>query len=173
MDISIEQIISFIFNPAISGWLLLLKILFILVSLCLLGFIVFALIKSSWLKRSIIWDLQEILTYRPFGVSKVDKDWKIMKTGLETEKESEWKLSVIKADSALDNTLNRMNYVGQTLGERLDRLTTASLPNIEEVRLAHKIRNNIVHDPDYRLSLEEAKKAISAYEKALTDLQAL
>ena len=173
MDISIEQIILFIFNPAFSGWLLLLKILFIFISLCLLGFIVFALSKTSWLKRMIIWDLQEILTYRPFGVSKVDKDWKIIKAGLETEKESEWKLAVIKADSALDNTLNRMNYGGQTLGERLDRLTVASLPNIEELRRAHKIRNNIIHDPDYRLSLEEAKKAISAYEKALTDLQAL
>lgn len=169
----IEQIISFILNPAFSGWLLLLKILFILISLCFLGLIVFVLRKSNWLKWMIILDVREIFTHRPFGVSKVDKDWKIIKAGLETEKESEWKLSVIKADSTLDNALNRMGYGGQTLGERLDKLTTASLPNIEEVGQAHKLRNNIIHDPDYRLSLEGARKAISAYEKALTDLQAL
>lgn len=169
----IEQIISFILNPAFSGWLLLLKILFILISLCFLGLIVFILAKSKWLRWMIILDAEEIFTHRPFGVSKVDKDWKIIKAGLETEKESEWKLSVIKADSTLDNALNRMGYIGQTLGERLDKLTTASLPNIEEVGQARKLRNNIIHDPDYRLSLEEARKAISAYEKALTDLQAL
>jgi len=73
----------------------------------------------------------------------------------------------------LDDILKRMGYSGETLGERLNKLTIASLPNLEEAKEAHKIRNNIVHDPDYRLSLDEAKKTIETYERALTDLQAL
>jgi len=168
-----KEIISFLLEPKLSGWLLFLKILFIAASAVFLGFIIFALAKTSWLKRMIIWDLQEILTYRPFGVSKVEKSWQKIKAGLETGIESEYKLSVIKADKILDDTLNRMGFGGVSLGERLDKLTTASLPNLEEVRAAHKIRNNVIHDPDYRLSLEDARKAIAAYEKALTDLQAL
>jgi hypothetical protein len=87
--------------------------------------------------------------------------------------ESEYKLAVIEADSVLDDILKRMGFAGQTLGERLEKLTSASLTNIEEVREAHKTRNNIVHDPNYRLSLDEARKLISIYEKALVDLQAL
>jgi len=170
---TIEQIISFIFNPTFSGWLLVLKIIFVILSLLLFGFIIFALIKTTWLKRMIIWDLQEFLTYRPFGVSKVEGKWQKIKNRLESGIESEAKLAVIEADSMLDGILNRMGFGGRTLGERLDRLTAVSLPNIEEVRQAHKIRNNIVHDPTYRLDLEEAKKMISVYEKALTDLQAL
>jgi hypothetical protein len=54
----------------------------------------------------------------------------------------------------------------------LQKVTAGTLPNVEEVWEAHKIRNNIVHDPDYRLSLDEAKRALEIYEKALTDLQA-
>ena len=170
---NIEQIISFILNPTFSGWLLFFKILFIVFSLLFLGFIIFALFKTSWLKRMIIWDAQEFLTYRPFGVSKVVGKWQQIKKRLETGIESEAKLSIIEADKILDDTLKRMEFGGASLGERLERLTAASLPNIEEVKLAHKIRNNIIHDPTYRLDLEEAKKVISAYEKALTDLQTL
>jgi hypothetical protein len=169
----INQIISFILNPTFSGWLLFLKILFIFFSSLLLGFIIFALIKTTWLKRLIIWDLEEFLTYRHFGVSKVARKWERIKKRLEGGIESEAKLAIIEADSMLDGILERMGFGGKTLGERLDKLTTASLPNIEELREAHKIRNNIVHDPTYKLDLEEAKKVILAYEKALTDLQAL
>ncbi|PIR71619.1 MAG: hypothetical protein COU43_01525, partial [Candidatus Nealsonbacteria bacterium CG10_big_fil_rev_8_21_14_0_10_37_25] len=95
------------------------------------------------------------------------------KRRLETEMESEWKLAVIEADKIMDDILNRMGFGGKSLGERLGKLTAVSLPNIEEVKEAHKIRNNIIHDPTYRLSLEEAKRVIAIYEKALTDLQAL
>ncbi|NCO80267.1 hypothetical protein GW869_00595 [bacterium] len=170
---TIEQIISFILNPTFSGWLLVLKILCLIFSLIFFGFIIFALIKTSWLKRMIIWDLQEFLTYRPFGVSKIAGKWQKIKKRLEAGIESEAKLAIIEADSMLDGILDRMGFGGRTLGERLDRLTDVSLPNIEEAKKSHKIRNNIVHDPTYKLDLEEAKKVISAYEKALTDLQAL
>ncbi len=73
----------------------------------------------------------------------------------------------------LDDILKRMGYGGESLGERLEKITVASLPNLDEVKVAHKTRNNIVHDPDYRLSLDEARKTLEIYEKTLTDLQAL
>jgi len=167
------DIINFILNPTFSGWLLVLKIIFIILGLIFFGYIIFALVKTSWLKRMIIWDLQEFLTYRPFGVRRIVKEWRKIKAKLETGLESEYKLAVIKADAMLDNILMRMGFGGVTLGERLTKLTVVSLPNIEEVRQAHRIRNNIIHDPDYRLSLDEARRVVAIYEKALTDLQAL
>ena len=169
----LNELISFILNPTFSGWLLVLKIIFIILGLIFFGYIIFALVKTSWLKRMIIWDLQEFLTYRPFGVRRIVKEWRKIKAKLETGLESEYKLAVIKADAMLDNILMRMGFGGVTLGERLTKLTVVSLPNIEEVRQAHRIRNNIIHDPDYRLSLDEARRVVAIYEKALTDLQAL
>ncbi len=169
----IQSLFQFIISPQFTGWLLVLKIVFIIFSLILLGFIIFALIKTTWLKWLIIWDLQEILTYRPFGLRKIEKEWQKIKGKLESEIESDWKLAIIEADKIMDNILSRMDFGGGSLGERLEGLTSASLPNIEEVKEAHKIRNNIIHDPTYQLSLEEARRVVAIYEKALTDLQAL
>ena len=169
----IDELIPFIISSQFTGWLLIIKILFIIFTLLLLGFVIFALLKTTWLKKLIIWDWLEFLTYRPFGLRKIEKEWQKIKRRLETEMESEWKLAVIEADKIMDDILNRMGFGGKSLGERLGKLTAVSLPNIEEVKEAHKIRNNIIHDPTYRLSLEEAKRVIAIYEKALTDLQAL
>jgi len=73
----------------------------------------------------------------------------------------------------LDETLKRLGYPGESLGERSEKLTVDILPNLEEVRQVHKIRNNIIHDPTYKLNLGEAKKALAIYEKALINLDAL
>jgi len=72
----------------------------------------------------------------------------------------------------LNDILKRMGFGGETLGERLEKLTAATLPNLEQIWEAHKIRNNIVHDPDYRLTLDEARKVLGIYEQALRDLEA-
>ncbi len=170
---NINQITDFIFNPTSIGWVLAIKIIFIIVFLFLAGFIIFVLVKTTWLKRLFIWDLQEFFTRRPFGVLKVGKGWEGIEVRLGTQMESEWKLALIEADKMLDDTLNRMGFGGQSLGERLERLTTATLPNLEEIKTAHKVRNNIIHDPTYKLILDEAKKIILIYKKALTDLEAL
>jgi len=87
--------------------------------------------------------------------------------------ESEAKLALIEADALLDETLKRLGYPGESLGERLEKLTVDILPNLEEIQKIHKIRNNIIHDPTYKLNLEEAKKALVIYEKALINLDVL
>lgn len=166
------EIISWLISPTFSGWLLILKILFVVAALILLGFIIFALAKTSWLKRLWIWDLVEFFSFRPYGVRKVVKAWAKITSRLETGLESEYKLAVIEADSILNDILKRMGFGGETLGERLERLTAATLPNLKQIWEAHKIRNNIVHDPNYRLTLDEARRVLDIYEQALRDLQA-
>lgn len=164
---------EYVINPQFSGLLAVLRVLFIFFSLLLAGFIAFALLKTTWLKRLWLWDLEEFLTFRPYGVRKIVKEWVKIKARLDTGLESEYKLGVIEADSMLDDILKGMGVGGASLGERLERMTAASLPDIEEAKKAHTTRNNIVHDPNYRLGLDEAKAAIGIFEKSLTDLQAL
>lgn len=167
-----ENIISFLLFPSFSGWLFALKIVFIFITLFFIGSIIFFLIKSSWLNYIILYDVVEFLTYRPYGVRKIEKIWLKTKARLDTGLESEYKLAVIEADNMMDDILKRMGYGGETLGERLTKLTAATLSNIEQIKETHKMRNNIVHDPDYRLSSDEAKKFMAVYERAFRDLQA-
>ena len=167
-----ENLISFLISPPSNEWLIIIRIIFIIVSLSLFGFIVFALLKTSWLKYIFLQDAAEILTYRPFGVRKIEKNWRKVAARLDTGSEPEYKLAVIESDNIMNEILKRMGYGGESLGERLEKLTAATLPNIEEIKDAHKVRNDIVHDPNYKLSLEQAKKTLGIFEKAFRDLEA-
>jgi hypothetical protein len=167
------DILNFLTNPSFGGYLLAIKIFFFIFSAFLLVFIIVIFSRTNFL-RNLIWeDIFEIFTYRAVGTKKLVRQWQKTRVRLETGLESEYKLAVIEADSTLDEILKKMGYVGETMGERMEKINVAVLPNIEDVWAAHKIRNNIVHDPDFRLSLDETKRAISIYEKALTDLGAL
>jgi len=168
-----DEILQFLLYPNFSGWLLIIKIIFLGFSLFFIFFTIIALTKTSWFRKAILIDLKEFLTFRPYGLKKFVREWEKIKKRLETGSESETKLALIEADSLLDKALERRGYEGKSLGEKLEKVTVDVLSNLEEVLNVHKIRNNIIHDPTYILNLEEAKKAISIYEKALTDLEAL
>ncbi|MBM3250815.1 MAG: hypothetical protein FJZ07_01060 [Candidatus Nealsonbacteria bacterium] len=163
-DLAIE------FLPS-SGIFLYLKIIFIIFFIFSFVGIIILLLKNSWLKRRILEDWTEFFTYNPFGVKKTFKQWQKVVKRLEVANEAECKLAVIESDSLLDDVLEKAGYSGETIGERLKQVDSAVLPNIENVWQAHKIRNNIVHDPDYRLTLEQAKKTVAIYEQALRDLE--
>lgn len=173
----LNKIPESVFNPQFTGNVhviyLIIQILFIAVSLFFLVSIIYTFFKTTWFRRYALWDFQEFITYRPYGVKKLSRQWLKTKARLNTGMESEYKLAVVEADSVLDETLSKMGFGGQSLGERLEKLSAVSLPNINEVKETHKARNNMIHDPNYRLNLDDAKKAIDVYEKALIDLQAL
>ena len=166
-----NDLIVFITSPKTEGIFLYLKIIFIIITLVFFGSIIFLLLKNSWLKRRLLEDLIEITTYRPFGVKKTFKQWAKISKRLEAGKEAEYKLAIIEVDSLLNDVLEKIGYKGETIGERLKQLDSTTLPNIEELWQAHKTRNNVVHDPDYHLTLDQAKKTIAIYEKTLRDLE--
>ena len=153
-----------------EGEFAVLRIVFIGLSIFLFVSIVIFSFRSDWLKFLIFEDSAEFLSFKPYGARRIVNVWnKIMKR-LETGIESEYKLAILEADTILDNTLKRMGFVGETLGERLGNLTSATLSNIEEIERVHKVRNEILHDPDYKISLDETKEILAVYEKALRDL---
>jgi hypothetical protein len=149
------------------------KIIFLLFALFFFIVIIYFLKKSTWFKRIFTQDFIEFFTFKPYGISKSAEAWKKIIARLDGGSEDEAKLAVVEADDLLNETLNRIGYrKEETLGEKLDDITPDIIPNLEEVQEAHKIRNNIIHDPDYRLGLEEAKKILGVYEKAIKGAEA-
>ncbi len=138
-----------------------------------LAFIVFALLKSSWLKFYLLINLYEFFNYRPFGLPKLTQKWLKIKTRSGKGLEDEYKLAIIEADSLLDEILKKLGYGEEELSGKLNKIPSEILPNIEEILQAHKVRNNIVYDPNYKLSLEETERALAIFEKALIDLHVL
>jgi len=104
---------------------------------------------------------------------KLVKKWGQIEKRLESGQEAELKLAVIEADKFFDNILKKIGYFGKDMGERLKKINPGQMVNINDIWSAHKIRNNIVHDVDYKLISVDAERAVGAYKKALEELEVL
>ncbi len=138
--------------------------------LALIGSLIYFLRVTSYLRFRFWQDWVEIFTFRSYAVKKIEKDWQVLVKKLDSPSEAEWKLAVIEGENVLDEVLQRIGFKGDSFGERLKGVQHGQLKNLDKVEEAHKIRNNIVHDPDYRLSSDQAKKVLEVYEEALRDL---
>ncbi len=175
MEDIIVSIISFIIYPNITGWLLVLKIIVLVISILAIGFIIWAMVfETDWLNWWILWDLKEFLTCRPMGLKRLTKEWAKIKKRLETGLESEYKLAILEADFLLNRALRNLRIGLETLEESLKkRVGQNTFSNIEQIKEAHRVRNNIVYDPAYKLDLERAKEILKIYEQALKELSVL
>lgn len=169
---TLETIVQFILNPVFPINFLILKFVFIILSLLLTGFIIFALIKTDWLHQLMIWDWMEFLTYKFHGLAAINKRWAKIKEKSRTN-EAEARLAIIEADNLLNEILTKMGFKGQNLKERLVLITSDILENLEQVEKVNAIRLNIVRDPNYYLDLASAHKVLEVYEKALENLQVI
>jgi len=84
---------------------------------------------------------------------------------------SDWKIAIIEADKAIDMALEKKGFQGTSLGEKLKQMVPADLPEVyEELWEAHKIRNRIVHEPEFEISQGEARKLVGIYERVIRKL---
>ncbi len=173
MDVVVNDFIQFLLNPGSSSWFLTIKFIFLSVNLFFIIFIIYALINTKWIKRLIIWDMIEYLTYRSHAVSRIDKDWSRIEAMFARGTESDAKLALIEADTVLNDVLQAQGYSGDSLTDKLQKMSADILDNLADVKKVHETVSNIIHDPTYHLSVSEAKKIIDVYEKTLIDLQAL
>ncbi len=168
---NMEDTILFLTSPQFQESLLWIKLTFYIIGGILLGMVIFALIKTDWLKYRFIEDLVAFFAYRPLGVGKLIKQWNKIVKKLELGSEDEYKLAVLEAEEMLAGVLEKLNYPGENLRERLDKLPPTAVSNIEEVKNACQVHNKIVYDPNYRLSLDETKKTLDIFGQTLKDLQ--
>lgn len=156
-----------------SDWvetLLVLKVVSVILSIVLLSIIFLFIIR---LRKNIKKSLELVTeSVASSGVSKktTSKEWESVIEKIEKEDASSYRLAVIEADKILDNLLKKNGYVGEDMGERLKQITPTQLSNIDEVWQAHRVRNRIVHESDFKLTHPHAKRAIEIYQKALEDL---
>ena len=168
-----QQILDFILkinSPELQAKLFGIKLLFLSVTGFFIAVIVIALARTPYISLSMIGDAVEIATFRPFGFPKMRRRWQKIMQRLDADDESEHKLAIIEADALLDEMLKRMKLAGDTVDDRLGKVNSLMIPSIEELKIAHQKRNSIVYDVDYRLNLQETRRVLLAYQKALEDL---
>jgi hypothetical protein len=163
-------IINLLISPTLQELFFPLKIVFLFFSLIFLGGTTWFFFNTTLFKRIFWQDFVEILTYTPYWLRRIKGRWNKIEKRLESGREPEYKLAVLEADKMLDEALGQNGYAGANVGERVEKVSKETLSNIDDVLEAHRIRNNVVHDPDYKLTPGQARRALSFYEKALRDL---
>ena len=111
---------------------------------------------------------------RSRGLSEQDRSvvlrkWKEVEALMEEKK---YRDAVLEADKTLDFAMKRMNIGGETFAKRLKK-TESSIGRSEEVWVAHKMRNQLVHDIDFDITAGKAESATNAFHRALKKLNAL
>lgn len=144
----------------------------VVIILSILG-IAYVAVKSAGLRRTrradipppdrILSNLQDTTNMR----------WRRIVERLGTEKEKDFKTAIIEADGLVDAALRAHGFPGETMGERMKAIPASQGVHMNDLWRAHKVRNEIAHDPHYVVSPREGHDIMKIYKKALEDLGAL
>ncbi len=145
------------------------KITSVLISIALFVGIIWLVLKMN------VFGLQveqwtDMMSMAQVDRKRVLKAWLQVQERLTKGDEANMRLAIIEADKLLDSVLKRMGYVGGTMADRLKNITRAQLGVINELWTAHKVRNNIVHEPNYTLSSREATEVVGIYERVFKEM---
>lgn len=98
--------------------------------------------------------------------------WNKIKEFGNSDNSSDWRRAILEADSLAEEIITKIGYRGDTLGEKLSRIHPAQLQSLEELWVAHKVRNRIAHESGhFSLSKEQTDKTLKFFEKVLTELE--
>lgn len=145
------------------------KAISILLSLAMLSFVVYSAIKIGWWSNRTD-RIKDVILRSNMPKKRSLKIWKEVEHHLFTGDDNSLKLAILEADKILDEALRVSGYLGESLGDRLKKIKSEQMPMIEEVWEAHKLRNRIVHEPDFKVNRDLAERALDIYRKTFQDL---
>lgn len=135
-------------------------ILLILVGVLLLGGALLLLIMTRGGGRSSL------------NIDKYRSEWMKVEQSVARDNESSWHLAILNADKLLDKALRERGFKGQTMGERM-KSAKDSWKNTNHVWTAHKLRNQIAHETQAKVTYDTTRRALEAYKQGLKDMGAI
>lgn len=100
--------------------------------------------------------------------------WQDVLKHIESDRMNDWKLAIIEADILLEELLDKMGYVGTTVGDKLKGASPNSFSTVNQAWRAHMVRNRIAHEgADFDLSQKEAQETITQYKMVFEEFDAI
>jgi hypothetical protein len=170
--LGIKDFIYFISSSQIQDMLFPVKLVFVCFAMFFLAFVIYFMINSSWLQYKFLEDATEFFAWQAYGQRQVTNQWSRIKKRTESGTEADFKLAIIDADDLLLEVLDSNGYDDDDFKESVKKAGRLLGPMSDDVMRAHEARNSIVYDPDYKLSVEQAKKILDTYELAINSIGA-
>lgn len=103
----------------------------------------------------------------PITKGRMQKKWEAVKKRLDSDNSNEWKAGILELAGMVNEILGIIGYKGDLLGEKLINIFPGQLSNLEELSVANKVKNQIVQDPNFVISKEDAQKTASTFVETL------
>jgi len=105
--------------------------------------------------------------------STIISRWEKILSYLQDDNQSQYKVAILEADAFADEILSGIGYKGATMAEKIIGIHDGQLETKDELAAAHQIRNRIVYEKDFALSLEDTQKLLDTYRKFFDELELL
>ncbi len=136
------------------------SIIILFAAIIIIGVLLFAVITLTKKGRTVL------------DVDRYRSRWMTIEQSLAKDNEASYHLAVMNADKLLDHALRERGIRGQTMGDRM-KFARDTWSNRDAVWQAHKLRNKIAHEPDVRVSYDQARRALAGFKLGLKDLGAI
>ncbi|KKU90963.1 MAG: hypothetical protein UY23_C0005G0059 [Candidatus Jorgensenbacteria bacterium GW2011_GWA1_48_11] len=145
----------------------------IFIDILLFVFFIFIFIKAL--------HYRPVFVKNPAGIAKKTilknpiflKRWQAIRGKAKTNPPQSYLMAVIEADKFTDDALKQLGIRGEHMADRLERLTTDDFKTLDKLWRVHKIRNELVHTPDYEIKPHDANEILDTYEAFLKELEIL
>jgi hypothetical protein len=118
--------------------------------------------------------IEDSLVNSDMRSQKIARDgWTRITKKLEEAEKKDYKTAIIEADALVDTILKAYGYVGDTMGDRMKTITPEQVPSIKDFWRAHKVRNDIAHDPQFEVHDWVGQETMRSYKRVLEDLEAM
>lgn len=164
---------SWIFNFPWHTFFMVAKMFIIILDIIIFGLMVYAF-KRAWEVRP---KLSHHLIPR-VRVETIALDTKLLQTRWKTlvlkahsAPPQSFVLALIEADKFIDDVLKQLGYTGEHMADRLGQINDSDAPSLPKVWRVHKIRNELVHTPDFEINPVDAQEMLDVYAAFLKELK--
>ena len=134
--------------------------------------IVYIITKTSYFNGKVE-KYMDILGFGNLTQRRSLKGWEQIKKRIISPAQQDWKLAVLEADKIFDEILKMAGYLGSDLNKKLEILKPENLANLDEIKEAHFLANQILRDPNKELKREDAIITLRSFKKAFIELNLL
>jgi hypothetical protein len=139
------------------------------VTLIFLAGIIYFVIETGWFSLRVE-RFRHIILQSDMSKKEAQESWRKIREHFYRGGESDLKVAILEADKLLNDALREAGVMGIQLGDRLKKANVGQVPNLNELWQAHKLRNQIAHEPNFKLKRDLAERALGIYESALKNL---
>lgn len=109
---------------------------------------------------------------KTLDVDKYRSRWMTIEGQLKRDEPNSFQVTIIQADSLLDQALRERGLAGKSMGERM-KMRKGKWSHENDLWNAHKLRNRIAHETNVKLDYETTRRALSAFKQGLKDIGAI